>query len=177
MSDNHFLLSDGGVRGFLSLTKSLEEGIPVACILEEVHGEVPVSLLHKQGECLGIPVKLLDAEKIESEIEDLKGNGFEEGNTYEGSMSGEEIACCFANKGFKGLITYVDKKKASMKYVGRFLDHSTIDEMVADGIDPSGGDGSFYLLVVDGPVFKKPLAYVPVKIYQDDKIGYIEYEA
>ena len=90
--------------------------------------------------------------------------------------SREEVARLIVDKGFKAMITYVDKEKASTKYIGRFLDHNTIDEMINEGIDPSGEGGEFHTLVVDGPIFKKPLEYVPVKIYQDEKVGYIEYQ-
>ncbi|XLM22813.1 hypothetical protein MKD33_11390 [Chromobacterium piscinae] len=33
-----------------------------------------------------------------------------------------------------------------------------IEEMLAEGVDPCGEAGEFHTLVVDGPLFNKPLA-------------------
>lgn len=59
-------------------------------------------------------------------------------------------------KGFKGIVTCVDKKYLDCSFVGRIFDHHFLQDL-PDHVDPCGENGEFHTFVFDGPIFKKPL--------------------
>jgi len=66
----------------------------------------------------------------------------------------------FLSLGYKALIVTVDEKKLDKKFLGRMIDHELVGEFKKTGIDPCGENGEYHTLVVDGPIFKKPLPIV-----------------
>ena len=59
--------------------------------------------------------------------------------------------------GYKAVIVTVDEKKLDRKFLGRMIDRKIVGEFQKIGIDPCGENGEYHTLVVDGPVFSKPL--------------------
>lgn len=61
--------------------------------------------------------------------------------------------------GFRCLIKAVDPKRLPKSLLGRFLDEETLCEIGRCGVDLCGENGEYHTLVVDGPVFRRPLPY------------------
>ncbi|POZ61722.1 adenosine nucleotide hydrolase [Chromobacterium alticapitis] len=69
-----------------------------------------------------------------------------------------ELAREFVAAGFAARIVMVNTSLIDEKWLGRVFDAALIDEMLAEGVDPCGEGGEFHTLVVDGPLFNRPLA-------------------
>jgi len=75
-------------------------------------------------------------------------------------MDREDLVDEFLSLGYKALIVTVNEKKLDRKFLGRMISRELVDELRKAGVDPCGESGEYHTLVVDGPVFSKPL---PVK--------------
>ena len=56
--------------------------------------------------------------------------------------------------GVKALIVKALDKEPLSRYVGRVLDEKIIEDLVREGIDPSGEHGEYHTIVLDAPLFK-----------------------
>jgi len=65
----------------------------------------------------------------------------------------------FLARGHRAVIVSIRKDRMPARFLGRELDAATVDELRAEGIDPSGEGGEFHSLVFDGPLFSRPLAW------------------
>lgn len=74
-----------------------------------------------------------------------------------------QLAKDFIDSGFKSIVVCVDEKKLDRSFAGRFFDESFISDLPAD-VDPCGENGEFHTFVLDGPVFKHPVAIQPGEI-------------
>lgn len=63
----------------------------------------------------------------------------------------------FLTLGYQALIVTVDEKKLDRKFLGRMIDRELVSEFRKRGIDPCGENGEYHTLVVDGPIFSRPL--------------------
>jgi len=63
----------------------------------------------------------------------------------------------FLALGYKAMIVTVKEEKLDRKFLGKIIDRDMIAEFQKIGIDPCGENGEYHTLVVDGPLFKKPL--------------------
>ena len=63
------------------------------------------------------------------------------------------------NLGYKCLVKCINNKLLPRKYLGREIDCSMIDDMEKRGIDVCGENGEYHTIVLDGPIFKKPVEY------------------
>lgn len=61
------------------------------------------------------------------------------------------------NTGIKAEIIAVKSRKLGKKYLGQRLTHSLIQEITPYGIDPLGGQGEYHTIVLDCPLFSRPL--------------------
>ncbi|MDR1329926.1 MAG: diphthine--ammonia ligase [Oscillospiraceae bacterium] len=59
--------------------------------------------------------------------------------------------------GFIAVIKCVDKKFLGVELLGKTLDRTVVDAIRAAGADPCGENGEYHTLVLDGPVYKKPV--------------------
>jgi diphthine-ammonia ligase len=66
----------------------------------------------------------------------------------------------FFNLGFVAKIISVKADLLDADYLGRILDNKLILEFVEQGIDPAGEKGEYHTVVIDGPIFTKPLDLV-----------------
>jgi Predicted ATPases of PP-loop superfamily len=67
----------------------------------------------------------------------------------------------FIDLGFQAILVTVNLSMGMREDdLGRVITHEFVDELAARGIDPCGESGEFHTLVVDGPIFKRP---VPVR--------------
>lgn len=79
----------------------------------------------------------------------------------------EEIA-----KDFKAVIIAVRKEFKDL--LGRRFEKEVIEELIKRNADPCGENGEFHTIVVDGPIFKKPLEVAFGKRFEDEKYYYLE---
>ena len=61
--------------------------------------------------------------------------------------------------GYRCLIKTINTTLLPKELLGRFLDAEVMERMERCGIDVCGENGEYHTLTVDGPVFRKPLAY------------------
>ncbi len=60
---------------------------------------------------------------------------------------------------FEAIIVALDAEVLSEEYLGRPLDMAFIAELERLELDPSGENGEYHTVVVDGPIFSEPLSY------------------
>lgn len=63
----------------------------------------------------------------------------------------------FLDAGFKTVVVSCQADKFDRDFVGRYVDKKMIADLTSKGICPCGENGEFHTLVVDGPLFKKPI--------------------
>jgi diphthine-ammonia ligase len=63
----------------------------------------------------------------------------------------------FLSLGFQAKIVAIDSKKLNKKYLGALLTNKLLDEFELLGVDRCGENGEYHTVVVDGPIFTKPL--------------------
>ena len=76
--------------------------------------------------------------------------------------------------GYKCLIKSVNNTLLPKELLGRIIDQDVIQIMGNCGIDICGENGEYHTLVVDGPIFQKPLAYKTGKILDFGEFSVIE---
>ncbi len=69
----------------------------------------------------------------------------------------EEIIDEFIRAGFKAVIVSCKADIMGKEFLGRQIDKPLIEELKTRGICPCGEKGEFHTLVVDGPIFSKPI--------------------
>ncbi len=71
----------------------------------------------------------------------------------------------FLKAGFKAIIVSCKADVMGKEFLGRYIDKALVKELKEKGICPCGEKGEFHTLVVDGPIFKRP-----IKILQAEPI-------
>lgn len=66
----------------------------------------------------------------------------------------------FIDAGFKTVIISCQAEKFSQDFAGRIYDYNVLDELVGRKICPCGENGEFHTLVIDGPIFKRPIEII-----------------
>ncbi len=61
--------------------------------------------------------------------------------------------------GYKCLIKSINNTLLPKDLLGKILDQEVLEEMQRCGIDACGENGEYHTLVMDGPIFHKPMAY------------------
>ena len=69
----------------------------------------------------------------------------------------ESIIDEFISSGFKAIIVSCKADIMGREFLGRYVDKSLVEELKNRGICPCGEKGEFHTLVVDGPIFSKPI--------------------
>lgn len=69
-----------------------------------------------------------------------------------------ELSRTFIEEGFKAVITCVNTKMLSRKFLGRMFDKDLLADLPPD-IDPNGENGEFHSFVFAGPIFKDRVNY------------------
>ncbi|MDP2911110.1 MAG: diphthine--ammonia ligase, partial [Candidatus Omnitrophota bacterium] len=74
--------------------------------------------------------------------------------------SPEKLIEEFINLGFKTIIVSCKADIMGREFLGRYVDKSLVEELKKKDICPCGEKGEFHTLVVDGPIFRKPIKIV-----------------
>ena len=69
----------------------------------------------------------------------------------------ETLMHTFIDAGFKAVVISAKEHLFDSRFMGRLVDRDLVAELVARGICPCGEHGEFHTLVVDGPLFSKPI--------------------
>ncbi len=78
----------------------------------------------------------------------------------------DDLIAGFCGAGFKAVIISCRSDLLGKEYLGRYVDRELADELKKKGICPCGENGEYHTLVVDGPIFSRPLRILraePVK--------------
>ena len=87
----------------------------------------------------------------------------------------QELAFELVDKGFKPILVSVREEFLGKEFLGRVYDRQLIEELRQMGdIDICAENGEFHSFVVDGPLFKQPVAYKTGEIYLKDKHWFLE---
>ncbi|MCX5714721.1 MAG: diphthine--ammonia ligase [Candidatus Omnitrophica bacterium] len=70
----------------------------------------------------------------------------------------------FIDLGFKAIIVSCKADVMGKEFIGRRIDRDLISELEKKGICPCGEKGEFHTLVVDGPIFDKPIEILESEI-------------
>jgi diphthamide synthase (EF-2-diphthine--ammonia ligase) len=63
----------------------------------------------------------------------------------------------FIGLGFKAIIVSCKADIMGKEFLGRYITSELIDELTGMNICPCGENGEYHTLVVDGPIFKRPI--------------------
>lgn len=74
--------------------------------------------------------------------------------------STEAIIDEFLRAGFKAIIVSCKADIMGKEFLGRYIDKELVKELKENEICPCGEKGEFHTLVVDGPIFKRPIKIV-----------------
>jgi len=78
----------------------------------------------------------------------------------------------FIALGYKALIVRVNENKLNRKFLGRIIDGKIVGEFQKTGIDPCGENGEYHTVVVDGPLFARPLSVATGSRLDTEGAGY-----
>src|SRR6056297_1110257 len=67
----------------------------------------------------------------------------------------EDLLNEFIELGFKTMIIVVNEDYLDKKYLGKIIDKKLIKEFKDIGIDPSGENGEYHTVVINGPIFNE----------------------
>jgi len=68
---------------------------------------------------------------------------------------------------FRAVVTCVDSAQAPAAIAGRWYDEILLSELPS-GVDPCGENGEFHTVVVDGPIFSRPIDVVVGEVVDRD---------
>ncbi|MDD5432096.1 MAG: diphthine--ammonia ligase [Candidatus Omnitrophica bacterium] len=72
----------------------------------------------------------------------------------------EKIIDEFLDAGFKAVIVSCKADIMGKEFLGRQIDKKLVEELKKKGACPCGENGEYHTLVIDGPIFKKPIEIV-----------------
>lgn len=155
-----------GIEGRLLQHQASLIGIPivqkeVSPDMQKYEGEFKVAVNDLRGSDTGSMVfgdiYLLEHESwIERVCSDLKIKAVEP----LWNIPAEEIIDEFVELGFKAVIVSCKADVMGKEYLGRLVDKGLALELKTKGICPCGENGEFHTIVVDGPIFTKPIRIV-----------------
>lgn len=79
--------------------------------------------------------------------------------------------------GYRCVIKSINNTLLPRELLGRILDEAVMRQMKDCGIDVCGENGEYHTLVVDGPLFRKPLPYRTGKLLDFGNYSVIEVDA
>jgi len=152
-----------GIEGRLLKFQAERIGIPlvqkeVSPDMNKYEEEFKAAVNELRGDDIGSMVfgdiYLLEHESwIDRVCKDLKINALEP----LWNNSPENIIDEFLKAGFKTVIVSCKADIMGKEFLGRLVDKELVKELKQKGICPCGEKGEFHTLVVDGPIFKKPI--------------------
>jgi diphthine-ammonia ligase len=155
-----------GIEGRLLKFQADLIGIPLAQKevspdMQKYEEEFKAAVTDLRGEDIGSmifgDIYLLEHESwIERVCADLNINALEP----LWNNSPESIIDEFLKVGFKAIVVSCKADVMGKEFLGRYIDQELVEELKKRDICPCGEKGEFHTLVVDGPIFRKPIEIV-----------------
>lgn len=82
----------------------------------------------------------------------------------------QELSREIIKSGFKSIVVAVKTGSLKKEWLGRSVDNKFLDELEPE-IDPCGEKGEFHTLVVDGPIFSKPIRILKSEVVAKETFG------
>lgn len=89
-------------------------------------------------------------------------------------MDRELILKEFLAAGFKAVIVAVKENCLDESFLGRELDYAMISEFKDHKVDPCGENGEYHTVVIDGPIFSKPVEFKKNKISKNSGYNFLD---
>lgn len=86
-----------------------------------------------------------------------------------------ELLSDFINLGFKAIISTLDSTKLDTSFLGKEITRNLIHELEQTGIDPCGENGEYHTVVLDGPIFNRPLSVQQSGLLKNGKYSYLNF--
>ena len=86
----------------------------------------------------------------------------------------EDILCEFIDAGFKAIIVAGKSELIDAEWIGRLLDRDFIEYLKGKNICPCGEKGEYHTLVIDGPIFDRPIEIVEARTIARDKYWFLD---
>jgi len=80
----------------------------------------------------------------------------------------KQVYLDFLKQGFSAIVMSADAKLVDPVWVGRPLDDDFLSYLESRGIDPCGENGEYHTLVIDGPIFSRPIKILKTRTIQRD---------
>lgn len=86
------------------------------------------------------------------------------------------LARHFVERGYRAVVTSVDRTQLGTEFVGRSYDEAFLDAL-PEGVDPCGEHGEFHTFVTDGPPFRTPVAVDVGEQHGEGRMRYVRIRA
>lgn len=86
----------------------------------------------------------------------------------------EDIMADYINAGFKSVIIAAKSELIEENWIGKIIDNSYLDYLRNKGIDVCGENGEYHTLVIDGPLFKKPINLLDTRVIKRDNLWFLD---
>jgi diphthine-ammonia ligase len=86
----------------------------------------------------------------------------------------EDIMADFINAGFKSVVVSARSELIEENWIGKIIDTSYVDYLRRKNIDVCGENGEYHSLVIDGPIFKKPMELLESRVINKDKFWFLD---
>jgi diphthine-ammonia ligase len=86
----------------------------------------------------------------------------------------EDIMADYVNAGFKSVIIAAKSELIDENWIGKIIDKSYLDYLRNRGIDVCGENGEYHTLVIDGPLFKKPINLLETRVIKRDNLWFLD---
>jgi len=180
MQTKTFLCSwSGGKDSCYAFHKAVNSGIKPVVLLNVLneHGDrsrshgIPKVILEAQGEALGLPIHFFESTWEDYErlyIENLKSLQQSYGFGYSVFAAGVSailplwqesrtpLVIEMIQNGIEAIITSCNQVLGP-DFLGRKIDTQLLKELEQIGVDPCGENGEYHTLVINAPLFRKPL--------------------
>ena len=80
----------------------------------------------------------------------------------------------FLDAGFRAVIVAVKDERLDARFLGRTLDAALLPELEAAGVDLCGEEGEYHTVVIDGPLFRRPVRLEHGEIRSHDGYSFLE---
>lgn len=88
----------------------------------------------------------------------------------------EDVVKEFIDLGYVTVLVTVNLSKGMREEdLGRTMTHEFAEELLARGIDPCGESGEFHTMVVDGPIFKRPIPVLQRGVVREGEYAFLSF--
>ncbi len=75
-------------------------------------------------------------------------------------MARRDVLNELIDAGFRAMIVSLKENALDVSFLGRYLDSETIRDLEESGVDACGEEGEYHTVVLDGPLFSRPVDVV-----------------